>query len=78
MLILSGQHLGFLPQHYAAKYEQLNRLRALDPTQWRYEVDFHVAVRHSIRHREVLSVLVAELAEMFSSKDAPCHLAALG
>lgn len=77
MLVLSGQHLGFLPQHYAAKYEQLNRLRALDPKQWRYEVDFHVAVRHSTRHREVVSVLVSELAGMFSQ--APQYpLEALG
>ena len=40
LLILSGQHLGFLPQHYATKHVEQEQLRALNPDQLRYEVDF--------------------------------------
>ncbi|MBB6158497.1 DNA-binding transcriptional LysR family regulator [Pseudomonas sp. JAI115] len=68
LLILSGQHLGFLPQHYATKYEHLNQLRALNAEQWRYEVDFQVVVRQASRHWEVISVLLAELSNTFSSE----------
>lgn len=66
LLILSGQHLGFLPQHYAAKHEQLGQLHPLNPEQLRYEVGFHAAVRHSARQREVVSAFLAELIGIFA------------
>ncbi|MCY1390400.1 pca operon transcription factor PcaQ [compost metagenome] len=65
LLILSGQHLGFLPQHYAARHEQLGQLLALNAQQLRYEVDFHAAVRHSARQRDVVSAFLAELMAVF-------------
>ncbi|WP_223524341.1 LysR family transcriptional regulator [Pseudomonas sp. A-B-26] len=67
LLILSGQHLGFLPQHYAAKHEQLGQLHPLNPQQLRYEVGFHAAVRHSARQREVVGAFLAELIEIFAA-----------
>ncbi|WP_137823299.1 LysR family transcriptional regulator [Pseudomonas sp. D(2018)] len=65
LLILSGQHLGFLPQHYAARHVELEQLRALDPAQLRYEVQFHVAVRRSTRQSELVSTFLAELMDVF-------------
>lgn len=67
LLILSGQYLGFLPEHFAEKYEQLGRLRALNPTRMRYDVAFHVAVRQASRHKEVIRILLADLTRIFSS-----------
>ncbi|CRL51800.1 MULTISPECIES: LysR family transcriptional regulator [Pseudomonas] len=66
LLILSGQHLGFLPQHYAAKHEELGQLHPLNPELLRYEVGFHAAVRHSARQREVVSAFLAELIGIFA------------
>ncbi|MCO6058474.1 LysR family transcriptional regulator [Pseudomonas sp. MOB-449] len=67
LLILSGQHLGFLPQHYAARHEGLDQLRALNPDQFRYEVQFHAAVRHSTRQSELVSTFLAELMDVFEA-----------
>ncbi|MDH4568858.1 LysR family transcriptional regulator [Pseudomonas sp. BN414] len=65
LLILSGQHLGFLPEHYAARHVELDQLRALNPEQFRYEVQFHAAVRHSTRQSELVSTFLAELMDAF-------------
>lgn len=67
LLILSGQHLGFLPQHYATRHEQLGQLHPLNPQLLRYEVGFHAAVRHSARRRELVSALLNELIDTFVS-----------
>lgn len=67
LLILSGQHLGFLPQHYAARHVELDQLRALNPGQLRYEVRFHAAVRHATRQSELVSTFLAELLEVFDA-----------
>jgi len=37
LLILSGQHLGCLPTHYAAEHEQPRQLHPLNPELLRYE-----------------------------------------
>ncbi|WP_160285820.1 LysR family transcriptional regulator [Pseudomonas knackmussii] len=65
LLILSGQHLGFLPQHYATKHVEQEQLRALNPDQLRYEVDFQAAMRRSARPGELVSAFLEELMEVF-------------
>ncbi|NWL77126.1 LysR family transcriptional regulator [Pseudomonas taiwanensis] len=65
LLILSGQHLGFLPEHYAASHVDLDQLRALNPERFRYEVQFHAAVRHSTRQSELVSTFLEELINAF-------------
>ena len=67
LLILSGQHVGFLPQHYAAKHEQLGQLHPLNPELLRYEVGFHAAVRHSARQRDLVSAFLTELIDIFGA-----------
>lgn len=65
MLILSGQHLGFLPQHYASGHVEQGQLRALNPDRLRYEVDFQVAVRRSARQGELVSAFLEALVDVF-------------
>ncbi|WP_244814051.1 LysR family transcriptional regulator [Caballeronia sp. Lep1P3] len=45
MLVLSGQHLGYLPEHFAAPYVNDGSLAALDPRTMRYRVAFHMVTR---------------------------------
>ncbi|MDP9509730.1 LysR family transcriptional regulator [Pseudomonas protegens] len=44
--ILSGQHVGYLPSHFARSWEQAGQLKPLGAPQLSFEVDFYLA-----RHR---------------------------
>jgi DNA-binding transcriptional LysR family regulator len=46
-LILSGQFLGFLPDHYARSFEAGGLMRAVKPARFRYECLFVSVLRHS-------------------------------
>ena len=46
-LILSGQFLGFLPDHYAQGFVQSGQMRAVQPTLFRYDCNFFSIVRRS-------------------------------
>ena len=46
-LVLSGQYLGFLPDHYAASFEKEGRMRAVQPGRFRYECRFVSVLRRS-------------------------------
>lgn len=43
-LILSGQFIGFLPEHYAAQWVAIDRMRTIDPQRYRLESDIALAV----------------------------------
>ncbi|HYC42599.1 MAG TPA: LysR family transcriptional regulator [Noviherbaspirillum sp.] len=46
-LILSGDFLGFLPDHYAKSFEADGLMRAIKPSLFRYECSFVSAIRQS-------------------------------
>jgi LysR family transcriptional regulator, transcriptional activator for bauABCD operon len=46
-LILSGQFLGFLPDHYAESFVQKGQMRALEPDVLRYDCQFLAITRRS-------------------------------
>ena len=46
-LILSGQYLGFLPDHYADAFVRSGQMRAVKPALFRYECRFFSIVRRS-------------------------------
>ena len=46
-LILSGQFLGFLPDHYAQGFVQSGQMRAVQPALFRYDCNFFSIVRRS-------------------------------
>ncbi|MFZ1180420.1 MAG: LysR family transcriptional regulator [Herbaspirillum sp.] len=52
LLILSGHHLGYLPQHFAAPYVKQGLLAALNPEKLRYEVTFHMVIRQHNRQSQ--------------------------
>lgn len=47
MLVLSGDYLGFLPDHYGGRFEADGVMRAILPKRFRYECSFASAVRRS-------------------------------
>jgi DNA-binding transcriptional LysR family regulator len=46
-LILSGQYLGFLPDHYAERFERLGEIKAVAPQRFHYECRFVTLMRRS-------------------------------
>ena len=55
VLIMSGQHLGFLPQHLAEPYRQQGLLALLNPATLSYDVPFHLVTRRRGRSELVLA-----------------------
>lgn len=47
ILILSGAHIGFLPEHYAENWVQRGDLRAIRPSDWRAEFEFGAVTRQN-------------------------------
>ena len=56
-LILSGQFLGFLPDHYAQSFVRERRMRALRPAVFQYSCDFFSIVRTSPERSRVTNLL---------------------
>jgi LysR family transcriptional regulator, transcriptional activator for bauABCD operon len=62
-LILSGQFLGFLPDHYAHSFVQAGSLRAVDPTQFHYDCRFFAITRHAPAPSRATRILQACLQQ---------------
>ncbi|WP_018151478.1 LysR family transcriptional regulator [Leeia oryzae] len=61
VLILSGYHLGYLPEHFAAPYVQQGLLRALNPGRFHYDVPFHMVTRHKRHHTDIMTAFLEDL-----------------
>ncbi|WP_299177656.1 LysR family transcriptional regulator [uncultured Neptuniibacter sp.] len=60
-LILTGQYIGYLPEHFAERWVQLGRMRALNPEQYQYETQFSVITRKGARSNLVLETYLNHL-----------------
>jgi LysR family transcriptional regulator, transcriptional activator for bauABCD operon len=67
LLILSGHHLGYLPEHFAAPYVAQGLLAALNPQALRYEVTFHMVTQHESRHSPIVAAFVEDLKDAHES-----------
>ncbi len=67
MLVLSGCHLGFLPEHFAAPYVKEGLLAALNPEQMRYRVAFHMVTRARQHRTEVVDAFIDDMRAAHSS-----------
>ncbi len=61
VLILSGYHLGFMPEHFATPYVERGLIAPLGAPELRYEVTFHMVTRNRRQHSEITRALVEDL-----------------
>jgi LysR family transcriptional regulator, transcriptional activator for bauABCD operon len=68
MLVLSGRHLGYLPEHFAAPYVKDGLLAALNPRVMRYRVGFQMVTRArrtrgpADAKREIVEAFIEDMA----------------
>jgi LysR family transcriptional regulator, transcriptional activator for bauABCD operon len=60
MLVLSGRHVGFLPEHFAKPYVQAKLLKPLNSRLLRYRVPFHAVVKQPSHRNEVVNAFLAD------------------
>ena len=61
MLVLSGQHLGYLPGHFAAPFVKQGLLAALNPAQMRYRVAFHMVTRARQHRTDIVEAFIDDM-----------------
>jgi DNA-binding transcriptional LysR family regulator len=61
VLILSGQHLGYLPEHYAAPYVEAGLLFALNSNTLYYDVTFHMACKKRAHQDDITRAFVEDM-----------------
>ncbi|QDL56527.1 LysR family transcriptional regulator [Rhodoferax aquaticus] len=69
-LILSGQYLGFLPDHYAEAFVRTGQMRALNPAVLNYACSFFGIVRRSPQASRVTRAFLSCLAEAHAAEQA--------
>ena len=60
-LVLSGEYIGFLPTHYAERWVNEGRMRALLPDRWRYQTNYTAVTRKGARPHLILQTYLEEL-----------------
>jgi DNA-binding transcriptional LysR family regulator len=71
LLVLSGRHLGFLPEHYAASYVEQGLLAALNPATLRYDTTFHAVTRMRRQLNDVTKAFLDDLGAVYLSGSSP-------
>jgi len=61
MLVLSGHHLGYLPEHFAAPYVQEGMLAPLNAAKMRYRVAFQMVTRARQLRNEIVEAFVEDM-----------------
>lgn len=64
ILILSGQYLGFLPDHYAQRWVETGRLRAISPQSITYRCTFDLVTRRDRAPSRIIDSLLRVLREV--------------
>jgi DNA-binding transcriptional LysR family regulator len=60
ILILSGYHLGFLPEHFAQAYVERGLIAPLGAPALHYDVTFHMVTRHRRHHSEITRAMLED------------------
>jgi len=60
-LILTGHHIGYLPDHYARTWVAEKLMRPVLPDQLAYDVTFDLVTRRGRRQSNILKTFVQDL-----------------
>lgn len=63
ILIRSGEHLGYLPEHVAAPHLAAGELAALNPAVFAYEAELHVGFHRRSRTDPIVAALLRDIGE---------------
>ena len=77
-LILSGQFIGFLPEHYALRWTKLDRMRAVMPERMYYDSHIEMLVRSSMPQSLAVKLFVEDLLAAFRCGKAAAGTASVG
>ncbi|MBW9105754.1 LysR family transcriptional regulator [Paraburkholderia phenoliruptrix] len=67
MLVLSGHHLGYLPEHFAAPFVEQGLLAALNPALMRYRVTFHMVTRARRQRTDIVEAFLDDMKAAHAS-----------
>jgi DNA-binding transcriptional LysR family regulator len=65
MLILSGSHIGFLPEHFAESFVQQQKLRKIQAEQQHYQTEIAAITNKGNQSNPVLSLFLATLKDQY-------------
>jgi len=60
VLVMSGRHLAYLPEHFANPYIKQKLMVPLNPSVLKYDVPFHMATSRSASHNDVLQAFLED------------------
>jgi DNA-binding transcriptional LysR family regulator len=72
LLVLSGRFIGFLPEHYAERWVELEQMRAVRPDHMYYDSHIELLVRSSAQSLGV-RLFVEDLLAAFRCEAAKCE-----
>jgi LysR family transcriptional regulator, transcriptional activator for bauABCD operon len=65
VLILSGSHIGYLPEHHAQPFEQRGLIRVLGRTAFGFDVPLHLAVKRGMAEKPIVSAFCEDLLNVY-------------
>jgi DNA-binding transcriptional LysR family regulator len=71
MLVLSGHHLGYLPEHFAAPHVREGALAPLNPARMRYRVAFQMVTRARQLRNDIVEAFIEDMNAAHATSDEP-------
>lgn len=70
VLILSGSHIGYLPEHHAEPFEQRGLIRVLGRASFGFDVALHLATKRGTADKPILSAFCEDLMNVYGAMAA--------
>ncbi|WP_321893145.1 LysR family transcriptional regulator [Paraburkholderia tropica] len=67
VLILSGSHLGYLPEHHAEPFEQRGLIRVLGRTAFGFDVPLHLATKRGTVDKPIVRAFCEDLLNVYGA-----------
>ncbi|MDR3100080.1 MAG: LysR family transcriptional regulator, partial [Paraburkholderia sp.] len=67
VLILSGSHIGYLPEHHAQSFEQRGLIRVLGRTAFGFDVPLHLAIKRGAADKPIVRAFCEDLLNVYGA-----------